>query len=129
MLDTYLRISFILSMAMAINGIVGLIPLLLLQHFIFKKTLDPTYFNNKYYSNYEISIFDSFPLFLIKTIGYIKAIVFPGTMRRKFKENILNPKERPVIYLLALLTIIILFISGLIIINIGVMSAVLYFTG
>ena len=126
MLDTYLRISFILSMGMAVTAIVGLIPLLFMQHFIFKKVLDPTYFNSKHYSAYELSIFDSFPLFLIKTIGYIKAIIFPSTMRRKFEKNILIPKEHPMIYLLAWLTILILFISSLIIINIGIMAIIIY---
>lgn len=109
-------------MAMSIIAIVGFIPLLLVQHFIHKKTLDPIYFNNEYYSDYELEIFTSFPLLLIKTLGYIKAIVFPKTMRRKFKNNILIPKENPITYLLAWITMLFLIIGGLIMINTGFMA-------
>lgn len=120
MIDTYIKLSFILLMVISVIGIVGLIPLLLIQYFIHKKVLDPIYFNSKHYSPYELSIFTSFPLLLIKTLGYIKAIVFPNTMRRKFKNNILIPKENPITYLLAWLTMIILICGALIIINTGI---------
>lgn len=120
MIDTYIKISFILLMAMSVIGMVGFIPLLIIQYFIHKKILDPAYFNSKHYSEYELSIFRSFPLLLIKTLGYIKAIVFPNTMRRKFKNNILIPKENPITYLLAWLTMIILICGALIIINTGI---------
>ncbi len=127
MIDTYFRLSFILIMAMSAIAIVVFIPLLLIQHFIHKKVLDPIYFNSKHYSDYELEIFTSFPLFLVKTIGYIKAIVFPNTMRRKFKNNILNSKDRPIVYFLALLTILILIFGSLVIINTGVVGAFIYF--
>jgi len=127
MLDTYFKLSFILIMAMSAIAIVVFIPLLLIQHFIHKKIFDPIYFNSKHYSSYELQIFTSFPLFLVKTIGYIKAIVFPNTMRRKFKNNILNSKDRPIVYFLALLTILILIFGSLVIINTGVVGALIYF--
>lgn len=127
MLETYFRLSFILIMAMSAIAIVVFIPLLLIQHFIHKKILDPIYFNSKHYSSYELQIFTSFPLLLVKTIGYIKAIVFPNTMRRKFKNNILNSKDRPTVYFLALLTILILIFGSLVIINTGVVGALIYF--
>ena len=107
-------------------SLVIIIPLLLIQHFIYKRILDPTYFNSKYYSAYELAIFGSFPLFLIKTIGYIKAIVFPKTMRRKFKNNILKPKENPVVFLLAWATMLIIICCALILINTGIMAIVYY---
>lgn len=127
MLDTYYQISFILIMTMSIVGIIVFIPLLFIQHFIYKKLFDPIYFNDKYYSNYELSIFNSFPLFLIKTIGYIKAIVFPDNMRRKFSQNILKPKEKPAIYLLAWITVLILVFGGLVLINTGILSIFIFF--
>ena len=102
---------------MSAIGAVVFIPLLFIQHFIYKKIFDPIYFNSKHYTDYELSIFDSFPLFLIKTIGYIKAIVFPGTMRRKFEHNILNPAERPVIYFLAWASIIMIAFAAIVLIN------------
>lgn len=98
MLEAYMRLSFSLFAIMAASVVVGLIPLLFIQTFIYKKLFDPSYFNKNHYSDYELSIFNSFPLFLIKTLGYIKAITFPKTMRMKFEENILNAKEKPLIY-------------------------------
>jgi len=127
MIETYIRISFILLMAISVIGIIGFIPLLLIQYFMHKKILDPIYFNGKHYSDYELNIFTTFPLLLIKTLGYIKAIVFPNTMRKKFKSNILNPKENPITYLLAWLTMVILICGGIIIINTGI-SAVFHYS-
>jgi len=127
MIDAYIKISFILLMVMSVIGIVGFIPLLIIQYFIHKKILDPTYFNSKHYSEYELSIFRSFPLLLIKTLGYIKAIVFPKTMRRKFENNILIPRENPITYFLAWLTMIILIVGGIIILNTGI-SAIFHYS-
>ena len=126
MIETYINISFILLMIMSIVGIIGIIPLLLIQYFIHKRILDPTYFNSNYYSDYELNIFTSFPLLLVKTLGYIKAIVFPNMMRRKFKDNILKPKENPITYFLALITILLLIAGAIIIINTGI-SAIFYY--
>ena len=122
MIDTYIKISFILLMAISIVGIVGFIPLLLVQHFIHKKILDPIYFNPKHYSEYELSIFSSFPLLLIKTLGYVKAIVFPNTMRKKFNSNILSPKDNFITYILALLTMLIIICGGLMLVNTAIMA-------
>lgn len=112
---------------MSVIGIVGLIPLLLIQHFLHKAKLDPIYFNSKHYSNYELEIFTSFPLLLVKTIGYIKAVVFPNTMRRKFNENIIKPRDEPLIFLLAWTTMIILILCGIILINTAI-SAFIHYT-
>ena len=125
MLESYITISTILFIAMGASLAI-LIPLLFIQHFIYKKIFDPTFFNNKHYSAYELQIFTSFPLLLIKTLGYIKAIVFPDTMRRKFEKNIIKPKERPVIYLLAWLTMLIIIYYGLVLINTLIMAIFYY---
>ena len=103
-----------------------LVPLLFIQHMLHKKIFDPVYFNSNFYSSYELSIFSIFPLIFIKTLGYIKAIVFPNKMRRKFQADILRASERPVIYTLALTTIMILFISALVILNAGVVGILIY---
>ncbi|MFK5913446.1 MAG: hypothetical protein QM484_03655 [Woeseiaceae bacterium] len=122
MLDDYLQLSFILLMAMSIIAVVGFIPLLLIQHFIHKKILDPIFFNSKHYSSYQLEVFTSFPLLLVKTIGYIKAIVFPSTMRRKFESNILVPKNHPATFVLAWVTMLFLIAGSLIMINSGFMA-------
>ncbi len=126
MLDTYILISSILFLSTIVFLIVLLL-LLLVQHYIYKNIFDPIYFNRNHYSEYELSIFDSFPLLLIKTLGYIKAIVFPSTMRRKFKNNILNQKEHRVIYFLAWTSMLIIIYFGFIIINTFIMGLLFYY--
>ena len=127
MIDIYFKFSFILIMLMAVAIFVVFIPLLVVQHFLHKKLLDPVYFNSQYYSQYELEIFNSFPLMFIKTLGYIKAIALPSKMRRKFENDILSRRDHPAIYSLAILTLIILFLCALIIINTGVVGIFIYF--
>ena len=129
MLELYMRISFILFAILTAAKIFGLIPLLFIQSFIYKKLFDPIYFNNNHYSDYELSIFNSFPLFLIKTLGYIKAITFLNTMRMKFEKNILNNKEKPFIYFLAWMTMLIIIYGGVVIINFFIVGGFMYFNG
>ena len=126
MIEFYIKLSFILLLGMSIFGILGLIPLLLLQHLLHKNTLDPTYFNDKYYSPYELEIFTTFPLFLLKTLGYIKAITFPNTMRLKFQKDILDSNKHPIIFLTAWFTMLIIIFCGFILINTLIMAIVFY---
>jgi len=128
MLEAYFRISFILFMGMSLGIILGFLPLLIIQSFIFKKILDPAYLNTNHFSLYEVSIFDSLPLSLIKTLAYIRAIVFPSTMKKRFQKKILIAKEKPVIYSLAIITLSILFISSIIIFNTLIMGAIIFFS-
>jgi len=128
MLDIYFQITFILIMSMAVIVFLGLLPLLIIQTQIFKKTLDPIYFNSNYFNEYELNIFDSFPLIFMKTLAYVRAIIFPQTMRKRFTLNILNRKDYPFLYLLALLTIIILIICTVILINTAISAAIFYST-
>ena len=124
-----MRISFISFAILTAAMTFGLIPLLFIQSFIYKKLFDPIYFNNNHYSDYELSIFNSFPLFLIKTLGYIKAITFPNNMRMKFEKNILNNKEKPFIYFLAWMTMLIIIYGGVVIINFFIVGGFMYFNG
>lgn len=129
MLEAYMRLSFILLAIMSASVIVGLIPLLFIQAFIYKKIFDATYFNNHHFSLNELAMFNSFPLNFIKTLAYVRAIVFPKTMKKRFEDNILNIKEHPVIYSLALLTILILIYGAIVIINFFVVGGLMYFNG
>lgn len=127
MLETYMRLSFILLAIMSVSVIVGLIPLLFIQTYIYKKIFDSTYFNNNHFSLNELAMFNSFPLYFIKTLAYVRAIVLPKTMIKRFENRIVNPKEKPFVYSFALLTIIIIIYGSLAIINIGVVGVFMYF--
>lgn len=126
MLDKYIMISTVLFLGMGVAIFIVLFPLLLTQHFVYKKLLDPTYFNNNYFSLHELAIYNSFPLFLIKTIAYIRAIVFPKTMQKRFERRIVNPKEKKFIYYLAWLTMLIIIYCGLVLVNTAIMATFHY---
>lgn len=129
MLETYMRLSFVLFSVMAASVVVGLIPLLFIQTFIYKRIFDSTYFNNNHFSLAEIAMFNSFPLHFIKTLAYIRAIVFPKTMRKRFYVNILKAKDHPAIYFLALTTMFIIIYGAVVIINFFVVGGLMYFNG
>jgi len=126
MIDKYIIISTVLFLGMGGAIFIVLFPLLLVQHFIYKKTLDPTYFNNNYFSLHELAIYNSFPLFLIKTIAYIRAIVFPRTMRKRFESKIIIPKENKVTYFLAWISMLIIIYCGIVLINTVIMAVLFY---
>ena len=127
MLDNYIYLSTYLFIAMGIALIIIFAPLLVILHFSYKKHLDPNYFNEKHFSFYELGIFQSFPLVYLKILTYIRAIVLPGTMRRRFSENILSIKDQPALYMLSLIAMIILGYCALVLINM-VALAVVYYT-
>jgi len=127
MLETYMRLSFILFSIMAVSVVVGLIPLLFIQTSIYKKLFDATYFNSNHFSLSELAMLNSFPLHFIKTLTYVRAIVFPRTMKKRFKENILQIKDNPVTYSLALLTILILIYGTIVTINFFIVGGLMYF--
>ena len=129
MIETYIRLSFILFAIMSASVIVGLIPLLFIQTFIYKRIFDSTYFNNNHFSLSELAMFNSFPLHFIKTLAYVRAIVFPKTMRKRFEAKILEPKDKPVTYFLALITMFIIGYGGVVIINFFVVGGFMYFNG
>jgi len=126
MIDKYIIISTVLFLGMGGAIFIVLFPLLLVQHFIYKKTLDPTYFNNNYFSLHELAIYNSFPLFLIKTIAYIRAIVFPKTMQKIFESKIIIPKENKVIYFIAWASMLIIIYCGIVLINTVIMAILFY---
>lgn len=126
MLETYILISTVLFIGMGIALFAVLFPLLLILHFIYKKQLDPLYFNEAHFSSYELTIFSSFPLLLIRVLTYIRAIVLPSTMRKRFKVNILKPKEHPATYVLSFIGILIIAYCALALVNTGVMAVFFY---
>jgi len=126
MLESYILISTVLFIGMGIALFAALFPLLLILHFIYKKNLDPLYFNDTHFSAYELAIFKTFPLLLIKALTYVRAIVLPGTMQKRFKHNILQPKESPVTYALSLISILIIAYCALVLINTVIMGIFFY---
>ena len=126
MLDSYINFSTYLFISMGIGIFCILIPLLFVLYFNFKKHLDPIYFNENHFSMYELLIYKSFPLSYIKVLTYIRAIVLPKTMRKRFKDNIFARKDHPVAYTLSFISIIILAYSTIVLVNTFVFSVMYY---
>jgi len=126
MLDSYINFSTYLFIGMGIGIFCILIPLLFVLHFAFKKHLDSAYFNENHFSLYELSIYKSFPLVYIKVLAYIRAIVLPETMRKRFKDNILVKKDHPMIYSLSFISILILAYSTIVLVNTFIFSVIYY---
>ncbi len=124
--ETYISLSTLLFIGMGIAIFAILFPLIVLLHFVFKRHLDPEFFNDNHFSLYELSIFKTFPLLYIKTITYIRAIILPTTMRGRFSKNIINPNKHPLIYSLSLLAIIIIAYCGLVLVNTVIMAVFFY---
>lgn len=126
MLDQYVLISTILFIGMGTTLFAVLLPLMIIQHFVFKNFLDPKYFNKNHFNQYELGIFNSFPLLFMKILVYVRSIIFPKTMTNRFKNRILNPKENPMIYFLSLITMLIIIYSAFVLINTSGMAIFFY---
>jgi len=117
MFELYENITLVVSLSLLITVPITTI-LLLVQYYIHKKVLDPTYYNTNHFTAGELVIFSSgFFFYLYKTLAYVRAIALPKTMRIRFEENILAFKDHPVIYLLACFTMLLIAYGGLVIIN------------
>ncbi len=122
MFEIYINVTTISMVVMAVIAIPILLPLLFIQHYIYKKILDPKYFNAKHFSANELVVFTSGLIFYIpKTLVYVRAIALPKTMKVRFKNDVLTFKENPVIYLLACFTMLLITLGAL-----GVMNAIIF---
>jgi len=110
--------SFILMGVASLVAIFILVPVTLIQYYIHKKILDPTYYNTNHFSAGELVIFSTgFIFYLVKTILYVRAITLPKTMRIRFKEDIMTFKDNSIVYLLAWFTMLLIALGALSVIN------------
>ena len=98
--------------------LIGFVTLILfVQYFTLTKKLDRKYFNEKYYSVYELNTLNSFPLCVLKILVYQRAIVLPGTMKKRFKNSELRQEVGRFDVLLSTASFVALFVFILIFIN------------
>ena len=57
-----------------------------LLHFILPKKFDDIWFNDKFFSSNELTLYSSYPLSLVRTIGYASAICLPFMMKKRFGD-------------------------------------------
>lgn len=64
--------------------IISIIILIIIQSLRLNKKLDPYLFNSKNFNELELTIYNQFPLVTWKVLAYVRAIVFPKTMIKRF---------------------------------------------
>jgi len=117
MLEFYMDIT--VATVVALWGLAPtIIILLLVQYYIHKKILDPTYYNADHFSVGELVILTTgFIFYIHKTLIYVRAIALPKTMRIRFKKDIMTFKDHPIVYLLACFTMLLIILGALSVIN------------
>lgn len=126
MIESYIKISFLLMIVGNSIGVIAFLLLLFIQQYMFHKKLDPILFNETNFNQYELSIFSSLPLSLIKTIAYQRAIVFPNTMRKRFNNLNLREMVNSLDIVISTLCLSVLLICGIVVINMFIAGAMNY---
>ena len=85
-------------------------------HLILPKKFDDIWFNKNYFSETELAIYSSYPLSLVRTLGYSAAICLPFLMKKRFSDlspaQITSPFIKLPIYIF-LLSVALVFIAGI----------------
>ena len=56
----------------------------LVVHLGFPRAVRDDLFNDRFFSPYELRTFDSFPMSLLLTLSFVRGVVAPETIRRRF---------------------------------------------
>lgn len=88
--------------------LLGLIVLIVIQSPRLRKKLDHLLFNSNNFNELELAAYNQFPLVMWKVLAYVRAIVFPKSMRRRFGDLDVTNHVSTIDKFLAYLTIIII---------------------
>ena len=115
--DSYIRFSAIMAFYIGISGAFIAIIILSIQNFTLSRQLDKHILNKKYFNEYELNIYMSFPLSLIKIIAYQVGIVFPKIMEKRFHDFYIRKYINSIDFILSYICVIFLIVSPLTFIN------------
>jgi len=101
-------------------GTPAMLILLHVLHLILPKKFDTIWFNQTHFTEAELAIYSSYPLSLVKTLGYSAAICLPFLMKKRFTN--LRPAEEVSIFIkllsyIFLLLVFLILLSGLLAIS------------
>jgi len=125
-LDEYATISGFFFIIYGTYLFVLMVALLLLQLWTLSCRLDKYLFNENYFTPQEMIMFSSFPLSLLKTLGYIRLITFPNSLRKRFGNASARDKISVFDLFLSHLTIAILAVSAILILNVLIAGVSVY---
>lgn len=115
--DSYIRFSAIMAFYIGISGAFIAIIILSIQNFTLSRQLDKHILNKKYFNEYELNIYMSFPLSLIKIIAYQVGIVFPKIMEKRFHDFYIRNYINSIDFILSYICVIFLIVSPLTFMN------------
>ena len=81
-------------------GTPSMLILIHVLHLILPKKFDAIWFNEKFFSDAELAIYSSYPLSLVRTLGYSATICLPFLMKKHFSD--LNPTKEINIFIKSL---------------------------
>jgi len=103
-----------------------MIVLVVVQNWTLSRRLDKYLFNENYFTPQEMVMFSSFPLSLLKTLGYIRLITFPNSLRKRFGSTSVRDKINGLDLFLSHFTMILLAVNLLIGLNLFIAGIVNY---
>ena len=116
-IESYLQFSGFLALYIGISGALISLIILLLQNFTLSHQLDKFILNKDYFNDYELNIYTSFPLSIIKVIAYQAGIVFPGIMKKRFNQFEIRKHTDPINIMLSYICIFFLILSPITFVN------------
>jgi len=125
-LDDYLVGSLLFFIYYGFPLTMLMVLLVVLQTWTLSRRLDKYLFNENYFTLEEMSIFSNFPLSLLKTLGYIRLITFPNSLRKRFGTATARGRINLFDMFLSHLTIALMIVNTFIIINLIIAGVVNY---
>jgi len=84
--SSYTADAFLLLMTAGPLMLLALIVLIAIQSYRFKRKLDHLLFNSNHFNDRELATYNEFPSVIWKVLAYVRAIVFPKTMIKRFGD-------------------------------------------
>ena len=111
--DSYLQFAAQFAFYIGLSGALISLLILIVHSYRLSNVLDPHTFNSTYFNDYELNIYGSFPLNVIKTIVYQAGIVFPNIMKRRFKDIDIRDKVNTFDIFISYISVFLIILSPL----------------
>jgi len=125
-LDDYLVGSLLYFIYYGVPLSVLMMVLVVMQTWTLSRRLDEHLFNEQYFTPQEMIMFSYFPLSLLKTLGYIRLITFPNSLRKRFGVATARDKINLFDLFLSYLVIALMIVCTIFILNLFIAGIVNY---
>lgn len=115
-----------------IFGLPVFVIIALIVHFRFPAAIERELFNERHFTRYELETFSSFPMSVLKTLAFIRGVVAPSTIRKRFGNYDFRAQISTTFYILCVTYIVLLFVGavlGLILAMYGVVITISAYGG